>query len=284
LKAENATDGAYLIQEEVLRTVVAGAEPAKCMREVLPIIRTKSNSVRVVIGQSGAYATDLAEGGIIPLDTSTYSKVDISINKTGTRPAITTELVEDGLFDVVEREIMKAGLRMENKLNRDCIVELLSNLSLTDIDPATADTLLAKEIMKAATSIKVVNRMPDTCLLTAAAHGFLFQDTQLTYASYAGDNKMLRQHDPGILGGLKLKVLNTTTGSTSVYWDDTDGATHYEALVLDSQTPAAYLAIRRDMTVKRYDDPIHDLIGMAVTMRYGVGTIDANCMCGILAK
>jgi hypothetical protein len=40
-------------------------------------------------------------------------------------------------------------------------------------------------------------------------------------------------------------------------------------MILDS-THAGAIAMRRDLTVDRYEDPIRDLVGMSVTMRYDV--------------
>jgi hypothetical protein len=52
---------------------------------------------------------------------------------------------------------------------------------------------------------------------------------------------------------------------------------------MDSKA-STYLAMRRDLTVEEYDDPIHDIMGIACTMRYGVGVIQSAAHCAILAK
>jgi len=274
VKLQEASDIAEttLLQEEVLKKVVEGAEPAVCFRDILPIIKTDSYSVRVVKSTGGEYAEDIAEGGVIPVNTTELSKVDITINKIGTRPLITKEVIEDALFDIVEIELEKAGRRMENKLNRDCLYEILSGITTTDTDPATDNYFKVSDIATALKKVKTENFTPDTIVMHPHAEGLLLQDSNLVYVAYAGGDQTLRTGKIPTLLGLKPYTCSVTTGSTSYYWDDTDSASHYMALVIDSKN-MAYIGMRRDLTVERYEDPIHDLEGISVTMRYGVKTI-----------
>jgi len=284
LLQSNASNSTTLIQEEVYKTISEGAEPFKCMREVLPIIRTDSYSVRVVKGETGSYADDLAEGAKIPIDTQTYTKQDITIKKIGTRPLITNELIEDGLWDIVALELKKAGARVENKLNRDCIAELLlaATGDITDVDPA-GDHLAVTDLAKARADVEGQNYIPDTLILHPSAEGYLLQDSNLVYASWAGTANTLHTGKLPKLMGMKPYTLSVTTGNTTDYWDSTDSAAHYSGIVMDSSA-AAYLAMRRDLTVEQYDDPIHDIVGIATTMRYGVEVIQNKSKVLILTK
>ena len=274
VKLQEAEDIAEttLLQEEVLKKVVEGAEPAVCFRNIVPIIKTDSFSVRVVKTTGGEYAEDIAEGGVIPVNTNELSKVDITINKIGTRPLITKEVIEDSLFDIVEIELAKAGRRMENKLNRDVLYEILSGITTTDTDPGTDNYFKVSDIATALKKVKTENFTPDTLIMHPHAEGLLLQDSNLVYVAYAGGDQTLRTGKIPTLLGLKPYTLSVTTGKTDYYWDDTDNTDHYMGIVMDSKN-MAYLAMRRDMTVERYEDPIHDLEGISVTMRYGVKTI-----------
>ena len=73
LLQSNALQQSNLLQEEVYRTISEGAEPWKCWRDILPIIRTDSYSVRVVKGETGTYAGKVAEGAKVPIDTEVRS-------------------------------------------------------------------------------------------------------------------------------------------------------------------------------------------------------------------
>lgn len=278
----NAIQSANLLQEEVSKTISEGAEPFKCLRDVLPIIKTDTYSVRVVKGEVGSYAEDVAEGSKVPIDTQVYTKKDIVIKKIGTRPLITNELIEDSLFDIAQLELSKAGARMENKLNRDLLVELCSDQGVTATDPANAH-LEVSDLATSRAAIEAYNYIPDTLILHPSAEGYLLQDSNLVYASYAGQNSTLTTGKIPKIMGLTPKTMSVTTGSTSYYWDGTDSATHWNALVMDAKA-TAYLAMRRDLTVEEYDDPIHDILGIACTMRYGTEVIRNTAQNFILAK
>jgi len=273
---------ANLLQEEVYNTISEGAEPWKCLREIVPIIRTDSYSVRVVKGETGTYAEDLAEGSNVPIDTQVYSKEDIVIKKTGTRPLITNELIEDSLFDIVNLELQKAGMRMENKLNRDVLLEILTDAGTTEVEPADAHISIS-DLARSRAAVAAANYMPDKMIFHPTAEGYLLQDSNLAYAAFAGTTGPLTTGQIPKIMNMTPYTCTVTTGSTSKYWDATDSANHYYGLVIDSKA-STYLAMRRDLTVEQYDDPIHDLKGISCTMRYGTGTIQANANNLILAK
>lgn len=282
LLQSDARQQSYLLQEEVYNTISEGAEPWKCLREIVPTIKTDSYSVRVVKGETGTYADELAEGANVPIDTQVYSKEDISIYKIGTRPLITNELIEDCLFDIVDLELKKSGMRMENKLNRDVLLEILTDATTTDTDPADAH-ISVSDLANSRAAVASENYMPDKCIFHPTAEGYLLQDSNLVYASFAGTASTLHTAQIPKLLGMQPYTCSVTTGSTSKYWDSTDAANHYYGLCLDSQA-STYLAMRRDLTVEQYDDPIHDLVGISCTMRYGTATIQPNAANLILTK
>lgn len=284
LLQSNAVQESNLLQEEVYKTISEGAEPFKVFRDVLPIIKTDSYSVRIVKGETGTYAVDVAEGSKVPIDTQVYSKEDISIKKTGTRPIITNELIEDNLFDIVQLELSKAGARMENKLNRDCLLEILTDTTAgtSDVDP-DGSHISVTDVAKARADVGANNYMPDTIILHPSAEGYLLQDSNLVYASWAGQSKTLTSGKLPTFMGLKPYTCSVTTGSTDHYWDGTDGSNHYNGIILDSKAHT-YLAMRRDLTVEEYEDPIHDILGIACTMRYGYATIQPGSGVLMLSK
>lgn len=284
LLQSNAIQSSNLLQEEVHTTISEGAEPFKCLRNILPIIRTDTYSVRVVKGETGTYAVDVAEGAKVPIDTQQYSKQDITIKKIGTRPIITNELVEDCLWDIVQLELSKAGARMENKLNRDCLKELLlaATGDITDIDP-DGTHLSVTDLAKARADVESQNYMPDTLITHPSAEGYLLQDSNLVYASYYGSSSPLISGKLPRVMGLTPHTLSVTTGYTTDAWSGTDASATYNGIVLSAKD-CAYIAMRRDLTVEEYNDPIHDILGIACTMRYGVEVIQNKAKVLILAK
>jgi len=274
-----------LVQEEVYKTVIEGTEPVKCMREVVPIINTNSYSVRFVKGEAGTYANKVAEGAKIEIDTQEYSKQDITIDKYGVRPLITNELIEDALFDVVELELKKAGARMENAVNRQILYQIIagsSAISTSTLSPAGPHIAIS-DIAQAVGKVKKQDYLPDTLVLHPTAEAYLLQDSNLAYVSYAGGPGALRQGDVGTtIMGLKPYTC-TATDQSSPTWDDTTAASDITGIVF-SKKDLAVLCMRRDLTIEQYDDPIHDLIGISLTMRFGTDVLNESAGCVIYHK
>jgi len=282
LLQSDSKNSTTLIQEEVYKTISEGAEPWKCMRDVVFTLQAGAHSVRVVKGETGTYAGKVAEGANVPIDTQVYTKTDIPIYKTGTRPVITSELVEDCLWDIIDLELKKSGARMENKLNRDCLLEILTDAGSTEVDPAGTH-IAVSDLARARANIATNNYMPNKVVFHPLAEGYLLQDSNLAYVSYAGESGPLHTGRIPKLMGLIPYTCSITTGSAAKVWGTTDAANNYYGVVLDSAANT-YLAMRRDLTVEEYDDAIHDIVGLAITMRYGVATVQANAACCILTK
>jgi len=280
-----AISDSTLVQEEVYKTVIEGTEPFKCMREVVPVINTDSYSVRFVKGEDGTYANKVAEGAKIEIDTQEYTKQDITIDKYGVRPLITNELIEDALFDVVELELKKAGARMENAVNRQVLYQMVAGtnaISTNTLNPAGAH-IAVSDIARAVALVKKQNYMPDTIVTHPTAEGYLLQDSNLAYASYAGSPGALRQGDIGAsIMGVKPYTC-TATDQASPTWDDTTAGSDVTAIVF-SKADLAALCMRRDLTIEQYDDPIHDLIGISLTMRFGTDVLREKAGCVIYHK
>jgi hypothetical protein len=268
-----------LIQEEVFKTVLEGAEPVKCMRDALNTVKIGTNSLRYVYGEAGTYADEIAEGAEIPIDTQDYDNVTFLMKKIGVRPLITKELIEDGLFDVIDLEIRKAGARLENKLNRDCLDALVDGCTTNNVDVASGN-LDIDDLVLAVSKVKGQQYKPDTLVLHPVAEGELLGSTNLIHVSLAGTDEALRR---GTLltpiVGLKPFVCGVTT-ATDTNWEKADGSKY--ALVYDRDNAGA-IAMRRDLTIERYDDPIRDLVGMSLTMRYDIEVLAEKAICEIIS-
>jgi HK97 family phage major capsid protein len=283
-EADAITDST-LVQEEIYGTVVAGAEPFRCMREVVPMTTAESYSTRVVMGESGTYAEEVSEAGAIPIDTQAYSKVDIAIKKYGTRPVITNELIDDSQFDIVEMELKKAGARMENCLNRVVLNKILNGtraISTNTMNPAGTH-IAVSDVALASKKVKKANWMPDILVTHPTAEGYLLQDSNLVYAAYAGSTTPLITGNVPKIMGLTPYTCTATDKATGPVWDDTTAGSDVTAIVL-SKADLAMIRMRKDLTISEYDDPIHDLMGISLYMRFGAEVINETSGCIIYHK
>lgn len=264
-----------VLQEEVLDTIISGAQRFRCMREFLPIYKTGTYSMRIVY-QDGLtnFAKDIPEGGKIEINSDTLEHTNVEVKKIGTRPLITKELIEDALWDRVEIELQRSGARMENKFNLDGMTAMLSGTEHT-VDASS--TFVAKDIAKAIKAVKLRGFIPTEMILHPEAEGELMQDDNIFRYDYSGDSNLLRRGTLGNLLGLKNYLFSIETGKWTADTND------YYGWVGDPQAYAA-CAMRRDIAVEEYDDPVHDLLGIKITMRYGMGKVQNDAGVFIVNK
>lgn len=276
LLQSEAIESTTLIQTEVYATVLAGAEPAKIMRNVLPVIQCKSNKLDWVMGEAGTYAGKVAEGAEIPIGTQNYDKRTFTIEKYGVRPLITNELIEDGLFDIVNLEIEKAGAKVENTINQESLSVILENSGASHDTAAGAGVQGVKAIASAMGQVSGGDFKPDTVILHPEAETKVLLD----YVPGSYDTSIHQTGKFANILGLRAFSCNVADNSATYIWDyDTDN--DIGMLVLDSRNAGA-IAMRRDIQVERYADPIRDLIGMSVTCRFDANYLWSAATCRVL--
>lgn len=264
-----------LLQEEVYNTIIEGSKPIQCVRNVFPIIKTDTYQIRITKenGNLGK-AVDVAEGAAIPIDTESFTTTDLKIKKIGTRPIITNELIEDGLWDMVEFELKRAGQKLEHKFNYDVINEAVDKSTYSAISTVDAGAdFTPANVLEAIKNVLDNDYVPTHMIMTPFAENKLIGSNNLLQANYAGSDSALRNYDLGKLFGLTLSRLTVDGDPSKTYkWNSGNDTQHdVHALVFDPTY--CMIGMRRDITVEQYDDPIHDLVGLSATMRYGVKTI-----------
>jgi len=275
LLLDTPSESSDLVRREAIGAVVEGAKSRESCRKLLPIINTNSNTVKIAYGAtpSGVYAQYVSDGAAIPIMTNNYTSGNATIKKAAVRPAITMEMIEDGQYDTIELELRRAGALLENKLNQQVMTTLLDGVSgPANVDPTTHVTIA--NIGEVKSNVDAYGWMADSVFIHPAAFGWLYDEANVSDI-VDGTHNLL---------GMKTAIVDCVTdGTGTAYWDDTDNTNHYYGLVFDSYN-FGYIAMREDINVKGYKDPVHDLVGMNVSMRFGVGIMNANAGCRILSK
>jgi len=267
-----------LLQTEVYNTILEGAQPEMVCRNIFPTITTDTNQIRITY-ESGSLglAEEVAEGAAIPIHTENFNTHNIDIKKIGVRPVITNELIEDGLWDMAEFELKRAGQKLEHKFNYDVIGEATDLDTYSSIGSTNAGgTCTVQQLITAIKDIHNNDQFPTDIILTPTAYASLISGSNILEANKAGDNKALRNYDIGSVLGLKAHMLTVDgppSPTTSYQWNHGyDTAVDIGAVICDPSY--CMIGMRRDLTIEQYDDPIHDLVGIAATMRFGVKTVD----------
>ncbi|HPD11255.1 MAG TPA: phage major capsid protein [Methanoregulaceae archaeon] len=267
---ELATSG--LIQTEVLATVVEGSEPAKCMRNVLPVYQMPTNIMTVPYGETGTYAQVVAEGAEIPISTQTLGVMTLTAQKYAIRPMITREMVADSQFDVVATEIRKAGYKVENALNQAALSDILE-YSGTAADAGAAGTAAAAygATAQAVGGLIGLGFTPTDIVLHPVGYGAL-----MSYISTLNTDSAAKVLSGGMesLFGCRVHVCGVTDTSSTYTWGY--GTNDYIfGLVVDKNSAGA-IGMREDLSVERFEDPIRDLIGMVIKARFDTTYLIAN--------
>ena len=259
-----------MIPTQVYATLLEGAEPAKCMREVFPTYTMSSQVLKIPVGESGTYAPKVAEGAEIPMQDQTYTPVTFTAVKYGVRPAITREMIADASFDVIAAEIRKAGSRMENAYNYLAMEEFLAvagDAGTYETDCGGSGATPLAFMGKAMGTLIGRGFRPSHVVMAPVFYGAILQNGA-ALANNLGVEQT-RSGDVGQLYGMRAHILGTTqsTVSATKTWAwAADG--NKGALLIDPQSAAAF-AIREDISVEQYADPIRDLQGMVIKARFG---------------
>jgi len=267
----DAINDSTLVQEEVYREIIEGTIPFRIARQVFRTINAKTYSMRFVKGEDSGYASKVSEIGAPGIHTQAYTKQDVVIDDYADRPVISKDLIDDGLFDVIAEELRNAGARMENAINRECLDKLLNGankITTNTLDPEGTH-IAVSDIPLATRKIKKQNFNPDIIVTHPTAEGYLLQDSNLAYVAYMGQAGPLTLGKvPKLMGCVPYTC--TATDSATPTWDDTTAASDVTAMVFAKKDIGA-LVIREDINVTEYDDPIHNLIGIVLRMRFGFG-------------
>jgi len=269
-----------LIQTEMYNTVMQGAEPNKVMRNFLPTINLgMGNSIKIPKGSAGAYAADVAEAGEIKIQDQVYDPVTVTVKKIGTRPLITTEMVNDSQYSVIALEVRKAGQRMENKLNRDVLRACLEASGIQEHD-TTGSNQGADALLEAQNKIEDYNWVPDKAVVTGRLQAKILAEMfpDVNYSGYNAEALRTGSIGPSILGMNMMKTSINPASSTYTWRYTTDG--DIGGLVADSTNFAA-LVIREDIQVENYADPIRQLQGSVLSMRFETGILNGTAGCRV---
>lgn len=273
LKSE-AIEGTTLIQTEFYNTIIEGASLAKAMRQAIPKIGMTSNKITVPFRMSAGYMKEVPDGVPAPINEGEYKSVDIAAKTYRERSMITHNMIDDSQYDLIAEEARHHGERAENTLNYVVLGAMLEN---SELEHDTAGTNQGtKAIADAKGKVRGKGYNPDTTVMYTDAETLIGKEYLVTNAT--GSQQAILGSLPPMLG-LKPHVVGTTTSSSTYAWGyDTDG--DIGMIVYDSRVAAKY-GLRQDIMLEEYKDPVRDLAGAVVKLRFGVGVGFGDSICRV---
>ena len=251
-----------LTQKAYYNAVIAGAKRRELMRKILPVVKTGSHRVRVFTSNANGYASKGAYKGEPPVFHPKYTSIDVVTEKAWTLPLAPKELVEDAEFGLIENEVSLAGMRLENTLNQDAISTLIDNAEYSTTCDGT-DPLLS--VGDAFAKVADSQFSPTHIIASPKFLVYLLEQLQTPLMQY--------KRVGGLFDITYLSV--TSNGNENWAWEDVGDV---GAVVLDAEM-AGLILMKEDITVKKYSDPLDDLRGAIVEMKYKVVITKPKAIC-----
>lgn len=256
-----------LVPKIVLREIDVAARAARKARSLVranrDLVGAKGRSISFP-KRGQLTAASVAEGSVPSYGTVTYSATTISPTKIGLAVRISQEAIDGTEIDVINDIIKEAGEALADKEDQDIIaIFTTAGGAAFTIDASAAGTLTYDDILSARTSIIGANYKPSILFLHPDQEADILKDSKFIDASKYGDREPILNGEIGKLAGLKTLVSqNFPTG---------------KALVLDP-TRAAWLAIKRDIQLKRKDEPSSDSIELYFFEEYGSSVVNSSAV------
>jgi len=279
------------------------------------LVRTKGRSI--VIGRRGTLTASAVSEGSSPTEsTLSYTSHTITPSKIGTCAKISQEAIDGLELNLIKEAVTEAGIALADKEDEDIVHELIGYETDTAVasgaetistgdkileivsDPAdvvssvdyydgkivtsgagtityakttrtyvkevsTAGSLVYKDIAAAAGDIRARKWKANFLLVHPNQYADLLNDDRFIDTSRYGAREPIVNGELGKIGGMKVLV------STQI----PDGV----SLVVDS-TRAGWLAIKRNIDLKRWDNPQTDSVELYFYMEYGVAVTDEDAI------
>ncbi|AFH23076.1 hypothetical protein OSG_eHPD7_00020 [environmental Halophage eHP-D7] len=251
-----------LFREQLLETVMAGAERRKIARDAANVINAETRRGDVPVGQDEVYATEVSEGGAIRDDREDYDTIPFDTTKFAQGARITDEMVDHAMVDIVERQIEYVGAAVENAINRVWLNNLINNAG--NSFTTSSGERGVPGINGAYGEVDDQDFIPDSFVTHPQYRTTLFDDSNISFANRAGTDDVIRERvfDP-LLSVTHYGASSNTYNSSENSWGfDSGGDTG--AIVYDSNHVhvVMYNPDGNDIQIKDYDDPIRDLRGV----------------------
>jgi HK97 family phage major capsid protein len=214
------------------------------------------DSTTIVTNDKNALTVQtVAEGAEIPESHEAYSSFTLVPVKYGVRPMITREMIEDGKFDVLERNLKEGAYQLARKLDSLILEQIESgsdaNTSTHMVSGGTSLTIA--NICSAMLNLEADDYTPTDMIIGPEPASDIRQLDTFVEADKAGVTNP-SQRLIGKIFGMNVWVSNQINNTEYVYIIDRDHA--------------LCLAEKRPITMRTYDDVARDVQAVAFSARW----------------
>lgn len=262
INRDSGTSGTLLIPQTIFGELVDEQEKALLPREMAAYVLTgfpgSTVNINRVTEDSFGGVERVAEGAEVPMDATGYSNLAVSPVKYGIAIRITREMIEDSQFDLLAANVRIAGRRFaENETNL-----ILTALDGADNSVSGGATITIANITTAMRNVEDASYKPTDLLIGSEVLEDLRNIDTFVEANKAGDTDMLRTGWRGVIYGMNVVLFDDSASPTP-------GTYRKYAYVLD-RSRAYVIALKRDVTMDKFDLPTYDMQGVVLTQRIAV--------------
>lgn len=241
----NVTTKDIITEEAVRRQVLESVEESLQFRrafDTLDVSGISNDTIKLPKDDDTmTEPVEVGEGAEFPRDEEDVSTISATVKKYGMEVKITNEAIEDSLFDVMSRQVDKAGRKMNEKLNNLAFTELDANLHTNSPVGNNDGTLAWDEVVDAKKELRDDGYNPTILIVDAEGEADLLKSSEFQRATDLGDETIL-EGQIGRVAGL------------DVFLDNDGLAAANDAYVID---PSRYGfdVVKEDISTQSYDDP-----------------------------
>jgi len=225
----------------------------------------KGSSVDVPIvkeGESSLEVYEVAEGADLPTNVVEYTDLNLKPKKYAVRIPITSEMLEDGYFSLLQQNVDTAGYKMAKKVDKLIINAVDAGAGNTVSGGAT---ISINNITTAMQYLEASDYAATDMIIGVAVANDIRNIDTFVEADKAGITDP-SQSLIGKIFGMNVWVSNNQTSTT--------------AYVID-RSHAFVVAEKRAITINQWDDLVRDSRQASATMRFTAGVLRANSIAKI---
>ena len=256
-----------LFRDQLLETVLAGAERRKVARDAANVIDADTPRGDVPVANDEQFAPAISQGAEIRDSRELYDTVSFNTTKHGQGARITDELIDTAMVDIIERQIEYVGAAVENAVNREWLDTIVDDAGGNFT--AKGGKRGVPALNGAYGVVDAEDFTPDVYVTHPEFRTTLFDDSNIAFANRAGTDDVIRERvfDP-------LLSVEHYGASDATY--DGDGSWGYSengevgAIAYDSGHVhvVTYAPGGSDIEIKEYEDPIRDLQGVNARLHH----------------
>lgn len=260
LNRGQATEGQLLIARKIFDTLVDAVDKQLIPRSEAAFVYGPSDipgsSIDVDLATPDTMAArEVGEGAEFPIDAEEYTTFNLKPKKYGVAIRITREFLEDGKWNLLAKNVARAGKELAENETALIVSDALDNAANT---VAGGAAITIPNITRAMQYLEDQDYTPTTLFIGNEVLNDLRNIDTFVEWSKAGNTEMLQRGFTGTIYGMNVIRVSTNAGMTTT-----------SAYVTDKEF-AYVIAEKRPVTVENFELPTFDMSGAVCSQRLGV--------------